>query len=363
MSDLYRMDSHKLIYHPRRVAELQDAWNDWEKAKSVYPIYVELSPVGACNHRCTFCACDFIGYKHLFMDLDMLRRVLPEMGECGVKSIGLAGEGEPLLHKKIDDIVRLTVEAGIDAAVTTNAVAMRESFIEESLPRLTWIRASVNAGTAATYARVHQTKEEDFERALGNLAKAAAHKRKNGLACAIGAQAVLLPENSGEMTTLARRCADIGLDYLVIKPYSQHRFSLTTAYAGVDYRPLLELKEKLEAESRPGFSVVFRDHTMRKYTEGERYDRCLSTPFLWAYAMADGSLWGCSAWLSDQRFDYGNLNEAGFRDIWQGEKRRANFEYVRRELDISECRKNCRMDEVNRYLFQLYTGVPHANFI
>ena len=58
------------------------------------------------------------------------------------------------------------------------------------------------------------------------------------------------------------------------------------------------------------------------------------------------------------------LTELTFKGIWQGEKRRKNFHYVLNELDIKECRKNCRMDEANRYLFDLKENqIPHVNFI
>ena len=124
--------------------------------------------------------------------------------------------------------------------------------------------------------------------------------------------------------------------------------------------------EKLSEMNREGFNLVFRSNTMKKYMDSDenRYPKCSATPFVWAYVMADGQVYGCSAYLLDKRFEYGNLNEASFQDIWQGEKRKENFHYVRHQLDIHECRRNCRMDEVNRYLYQLSDNrVPHVNFI
>jgi len=153
---------------------------------------------------------------------------------------------------------------------------------------------------------------------------------------------------------------------LVIKPYSQHKYSNTHTYDAVDYSRYLEMGSQLTTMSNNNFNVVFRDNTMRKYMEPEdsRYKKCNATPFVWGYIMADGAVYGCSAYLLDSRFEYGNLNDASFKDIWQGKKREQSFFYVRNTLDIHECRKNCRMDEVNRYLFQLCEhSIPHVNFI
>ncbi|MGD2119852.1 MAG: radical SAM protein [Chromatiales bacterium] len=367
MTDQYAIDSHKLIYHPERVAEWLNAGSDWESASTVYPIYLEMSPVGACNHRCRFCAVDYIGYQSRRLDVDMLAQRLPEMGRLGVKSIMYAGEGEPLLHKQMAEIVELTHASGIDVSFTTNGSVLRDDFVERALPLTSWIKVSLNAGSAETYAHVHQTKAEDFERVINNLTRLVQARNQGGHHCVIGAQILLLPENQHEIEQLATICRDrIGLDYLVVKPYSQHLSSLTNEYENIDYAPLLGMRERLGQYNSDKFNVVFRDNTMKKFQQGQqqRYSRCHATPFFWAYVMADGSVYGCSAYLQDERFCYGNLNDSSFRQIWEGQRRQQNFAFIQQELDIKDCRVNCRMDEVNRYLAR-FRDVPvkHVNFI
>jgi len=356
-----------MMYHPERVARFLAAGDDWGKVREIAPIYVELSPVGACNHRCTFCAYDYIGYEPVTMDDQALVALMREMGGLGVKSVHLAGEGEPLLHKSIVEAIEGGAEAGLDFGITTNGTVVNERFVEQALDKVTWMKVSINAGTPETYLAIHRSKAGDFEKVIANLTRAVERKRRDGLATTIGAQAILLPENAGELERLVTICRDeIGLDYLVIKPYSQHLASNTHRYDGIDYNDYLYLEDVLSPYSTEAFQVVFRAKTMRKYGQeiAERYTTCYSTPLFWAHIMTSGELYACPAYLKDARFALGNVFEAGFEGVWKGEKRRRNFEYVRHGLDISECRRNCRMDEVNRYLFDLKEGrVPHVNFI
>ncbi|MBL4761328.1 MAG: radical SAM protein [Gammaproteobacteria bacterium] len=366
MADNYSIDAQKLVFHPKRVASWIDSRKNWDKAKEVYPLYVEISPVGACNHRCTFCAVDYIGYKSIRLDATLLGERLIEMGHLGIKSIMYAGEGEPLLHKDINNIVKMTADAGIDISFTTNAVLMNDKFIKQSLPLVSWIKVSLNAGTAETYAKVHQTKEKDFDTVIANLRAAVKYKQQNKLGCALGAQILLLPENQDEIVTLAKLCKEIGLDYLVVKPYSQHLFSETTRYENVSYEHYSGLADELSSLNTDSFNVVFRSQAMKTSSEqlDDRYNKCHATPYFWAYVMADGAVYGCSAYLMDDRFDYGNINNNSFKEIWQGEKRFKNWSFIANELNIKDCRKNCRMDSVNRYLDQLVNTPPaHVNFI
>jgi cyclic pyranopterin phosphate synthase len=365
--DRYGIDSHKLIYHPKWVSNLIDGNSDWEKAKNIYPLYIEISPVGACNHRCTFCAVDYIGYKARMLDPKILIDRLNEMASLGVKSVMYAGEGEPMLHKQIVEIVEATKKAGIDVSFTTNATVINEKFIERALPHTSWIKVSINAGTSKTYSKIHQTKEKDFFKVIDNLKKAVKEKKDKNIKCTIGAQALLLPENENEIEELVKLCKnEIGLDYLVIKPYSQHLSSDTKIYENIDYSKYIHLDEKFSKYSDVNFNLVFRSHTMKKHIESNdaRYKKCSATPFAWAYLMADGELYGCSAYLLDQRFAYGNLMEKSFKEVWHSKKREENFYFVKDKLNIIECRKNCRMDEVNRYLDRLINDkVIHKNFI
>ncbi len=356
MADRFRIDGHKLMYHLPRVAA-------WVEGRPVYPIAMEVGPSGSCNHRCLFCAVDYLEYQPRFLDAAVLGQRLSELAGLGLKSVMFAGEGEPLLHREIAGIVAHTRAAGIEAALVSNAVLLGEELCRALLPNLTWLKVSCNAGTPATYAAVHRTRPEDFERVMANLAAAVRIRREAGLACTIGIQLLLLPENAHEVAALAARAREIGLDYLVIKPYSHFDRSRTTRYRDIRYEEYRGLAAAVRACATASFDVVFREETMRLHDEGERtYGRCLALPF-YSYIDAGGTVWGCKEYLGDERFAFGNINEQSFREIWDGPRRAAVLRFVAEELDVRGCRTNCRLDKMNRWLWEISHPAEHANFI
>ena len=324
---------------------------------------MEASPSGLCNHRCTFCALDFMEYKKRFLNTEIFTQRLTEMEKLGLKSIMYAGEGEPLLHKDIAQIITQTKKAHIDAAMTTNGVLFKKKLAEKILGNMEWIKVSINAGRADTYADIHRTKSADFNKVLQNMENAAKIRSKYNYACTLGMQMLLLPENVDEAVELANSARNIGMDYLVIKPYSQHLLSKTTKYSDIKYSAYQHLAEKLSQYNTDNFHVVFRLRTMKKWDDSSRnYKRCLALPF-WSYLDAGGNVWGCSLYLEDDRFLYGNINDSSFKSIWEGEKRLQSLKWVDEHLDPESCRVNCRMDEVNRFLTDLKNPPQHINFI
>lgn len=356
MEDNYRIDSHKLIYHVGRV-------NQWLNGESIYPIYMEIGPVGRCNHRCIFCAFDYLKYSGPSIDTEALKRALADAARHGVKSVMYAGEGEPLVHKDIAGLVPFTKSLGIDVAVTTNGVLFDKDMASRCLGALSWIRVSFNAGTKETYAKVHRCNPDDFDRVVASLKQAVELKAKHGYACTIGVQILLLPQNQHEVPTLAALMKKIGVDYLTVKPFSKHPMSYCDIDPNFKYTDLLSLSEELASFSDDRFRVIFRSHAMTKRETGDRpYRHCLSLRF-WAYIDASGNVYGCSAYLGNQDFCYGNIYKQTFSEIWEGERHKAMLHMAEQELDTSQCREICRLDDINTYLWELKHPSPHVNFI
>ena len=363
MSDEWLIDSHKLTLHPHRVAQWLDA-DTWEQAKKLYPIYWEITTSAACQHRCTFCSTDAIGYPAILMDKDILIERMREAAQLGVKSVMFAGTGEPLVHKRIPDICAGARQAGLDYAFTTNGVLMLldNAFPKDGLLGATWIKISLNAGSRETYIKVHRTKGEDWDKLWASIKVIVGMRNTTGSKTTIGVQCVILPENAYEMGALAALCIDAGADYLVLKPYSQATFMLSHTYENIDYSAMREYLQGVVKLSTNSFKVIYRHNAIsEEIGKKHAYDKCRATPNFWTYSMADGRVFTCSAHLLDERFCIGNLNENTFQEIWEGEKRRENWELMQ-SFDIKQCRLNCRMNGPNKYLHQL-KHQAHATFI
>lgn len=348
-----RIDSHKLIYHPEVVSQ-------WLKGKMIYPIELEIAPSGACNHRCIFCAVDYIGYKSVSLDKDLIINMVKELHPLGLKSIIHAGEGEPLLNKNIGEILNAIKEIGVDSAMSSNGVLLTKKLSQEVLHALKWIRFSISAVTPSIYSKIHRTKESDIDKVLNNLEEAVAVKRDQKLKTTLGSQLLLIPENINDVINTALALKKTGIDYLSIKPYSQHPESKNVIE--IDYKPLLELESRLKEIETDDFRIFFRASAMKNKILRKNYDQCYGLPFF-SYIDANGSVWPCISFLGNEKYCYGNLYKNTFVEIWNSENKILVDKKIS-ELDLNkECREICRNNEINKYLYELKNPSEHVNFI
>jgi radical SAM protein with 4Fe4S-binding SPASM domain len=346
------VDNHKLMYHPKRVAE-------WKDSGDCFPVYVEIGPTNRCNHKCIFCALDWVKKGGHDIDTKTMLKTLKDMAAAGVKSVMYAGEGEPLLHKDINLFIKGAKENGIDVAMTTNGVRFDKKMAEECLPHLSWIRFSVDAGTKETYAIIHRTREEDFDKVIRNIADAAEVRDRLGLKTVIGVQFLLIPENIHEASGLARIVCDAGADNIQIKPYSHHPSSHNQI--SMQYSQHDSLEGELLALQSDKFKVSFRKQTMARLESERDYTECLGLPFF-ALIDAKGNVIPCNLFYDQEDFTYGNINKQSFKEIWLGEQRKRVRQKVISQ-GCENCRDGCRLDVINRYLHRIKHPEDHDNFI
>lgn len=348
-----RMDSHKLIFHPDRVAH-------WLAGENIYPIEIEVGLSGACNHRCIFCAVDYMGYKPQILNSDSFIKSLNSMGAVGVKSIIYAGEGEPLLNPNAPEIFNYTKSLGIDAALSTNGVLLTKEKAEYCLKSLSWVRFSIAGATPTTYSKIHQCKPSDLDRVLKNMADVVTVKRAQNLKTTLGAQLLLLPENKNEVFMLGKIVREIGFDYFTVKPFSQHPSS--KAKLTVDYSESEEIGRQLKELETDNFRIYFRSKSIENLNMDKPYKECAGVNFM-TYIDSLGEIFPCIVFMGNKDFIYGNINDQDFAEIWQSEKAQKIRSCFDNEFIHKYCRKNCRLDEMNKYLHELKNPGLHVNFI
>jgi radical SAM protein with 4Fe4S-binding SPASM domain len=346
------IDSQNLIYHPKRVAE-------WLEKKDCFPIYVEVGPTSRCNHKCIFCALDWLENKKSDISTDLMNKTLEEMAYFGVKSVMFAGEGEPLLHKDIASFVKTASENGMSVAITSNGVLFGEEKAESCLPYLSWIRFSIDAGSRDIYSEIHQTNPNDFDKVIKNIRIASEIKKRDNLKVNISTQILMIPQNIDEVIKLAEISKKAGADNIQVKPYSQHPSSknkFVVKYKDYDY-----IEKELEKFNSKSFQIFFRKNTLERKQQGASYDSCYGLPFF-TLIDSQGNILPCNLFYGNEEFTYGNLYENSFQEIWKSTKRKKVLKKLKQK-GVEECREVCRLDAVNRYLYTLLNFPDHKNFI
>ncbi|MCK9630298.1 MAG: radical SAM protein [Methanoregula sp.] len=346
------VDSHKLIYHPERVSE-------WIRTGDCFPIYVEIGVTNRCNHRCVFCALDWCEKNPLDIDTEVMKRALHEMAECGVKSVMFAGDGEPLMHRDICDLITHARQQGLDVAIATNGVLFNREKLEKTLPSISWVRFSVDAGTPDTHKKIHCGGSYDFQRILTNVRDAVAIKKRDHLPVVLGVQFLLIPDNFNDLIPFIEAFKEIGVDNVQIKPYSQHPLS-KNRYS-IEYAQYQGIEDTIRRYETPEFQVIFRSQTAHRLMTKRNYHECYGLPFF-TLVEADGTIIPCNLFHHNPDFCYGNLNTESFSDIWNGKTRKHILQQLTKNT-IEHCRDGCRLDAINRYLSQLKNPHPHVNFI
>ena len=347
------MDQTKLKYHPRRIA-------DWLEGKDIYPLHVDVGPSNGCVYRCKHCYLKHLGHEPKMLSRDVMLNLMRSFGKVGVKSVFFAGSGEPLLNESVADAATEAKKAGVDVAMATNGLLMTAKVADKMVDALSWVRFSMQGGTAKSYAHLHGTKETNFFAVRENLDLLCSLRNQRCPDLKIGVMTCVVPGNEGELTLLANIAKNAGADYYTIRPPSTNptRPVYPPLWYGTRLSDNLDDIEELEDDN---FQLIIRRNLFYDMVHRE-YRKCYSLPFL-CQVDGDGSVYACGTFTGNSDYCYGNLNEMSFEDIWASQRRKDVMRRITESGDFHACDNLCRMHNINKYLWGLKNPPAHVNFI
>ena len=318
------LDSHKLSHHLDRVRA-------WEAGERIAPVSVDMSLTRACGAMCSFCyAMMQESQARSLIKTSHALNLLDDFSAIGVRSVSLVSDGESTLSKAYIPFIRHAAELGIDVGNATNGWEWEPETIEQVLPFLTWVRFTVGAGRAESYASIMYrgaAHAEVFDRAMRHIRYAVDLKKRLRLPVTLGIQMVLMPHLKDEILPFAQLGLDLGVDYAVIKHCSddeQHTL-------GIDYREYEGLSDLLlaaEAMSNEQTKVIVKWDKIR---DGDKpsYQRFYGPQFL--LQISGSGLVAPSGMFFNARYSklhIGNFTEERFIDIFRSDRYWRAMDYL-----------------------------------
>jgi MoaA/NifB/PqqE/SkfB family radical SAM enzyme len=359
ITDKFMMDGSKMLWHLDRVV-------DYVNGVKIAPISIDVGISKGCNIHCEYCFGVLQGnhYKNGVDDYfprEPLLRYMKDAGECGVRSLAIIGEAEPLVNPYVYEAIHAGKKAGADMSLGTNGLLLDTGIKgQQVLEDLTWIRFNISAATQESYLRVHRS--PDFDVAKSKIKFCVDTKKSKSLSLTVGLQMVLTPSNVDQVICLAQLGKDLGVDYLVVKQCSDTVENSLGVYKRFsEYKDFTEILKEAESLSTPDYKVIVK---WRKIAGGRTFKQCLGTPFL-LYSSGDGLLFPCGMFFDPQyHADYlmGDLKTQSFKEIIYSQRYLDVIEKVRK-IDVNNCYTGCKTHAINEYLWQLKNVPEHWRFV
>lgn len=184
------------------------------------PIMLQLEVTSRCNYKCRYCIVhNGTGSDvHGDMDMGLFRRILVHFPKSFY--VQLQGQGEPLLHPQLTEMVRILEEQRRFSAIITNGSLWTEEVSRELLEAGIDVVA-FSLDLCDPEEMEYQRLGMDYSEVAGNLRRLVSLRDEIRPETAIGVSAVLLRsvyKNKDRLHEAVQRLDDLGIDFLVVDP-------------------------------------------------------------------------------------------------------------------------------------------------
>lgn len=332
----------KLLAHADRLDQI--VAGQWP-----YPLDWHIYPSNVCNHACTWCMfrkpAGGDGKVEQFdfrvkLSRPVLLRAIHDAARTGAVQIEFAGGGEPLLNRHTAEAMALAQElaaqrpAGHRQALKVSLTTNGTNLTPEIAALCDHIRVSLNAGTAAQHTRTNHGGQPghpgDWEQILHRIADAMPARRGD-----IGLAFVVDHENYRDILPFCRIAADLGVDFVYIRPAFYWERELDAQVRAVMPQALKICQlAQWELRDRP---LLIRAITAKfdGHWSPRTYTRCRAVQ-TGITLRATGDFAVCQD-RTDLTFGSGYAAGAAFEDVWGSDEHRAVVARITADGELTKC--------------------------
>jgi len=351
----WRFDGCKLLWHMDRVHQY------YRDGKRIAPIHMDIGATKLCNAKCVYCYGIYQEMSRDIIPADILIRLLSDAPHLGVKSLTITGDGEPTLNPALYDAVQAGFKAGLDIGIATNGIALDIAKLAILLGTCTWLRFNLSGYGEEGYKSIHGVPQ--WERVQANILLASELKKEYGYKCTIGLQMVLIPSALPHVIPISKFAIKNGIDYFVIKQYSDPGCSLMSQFNLDWYNNTEVLNTLYEAEQMStGGTKIVPKWGMIKSMGVRPYDHCMDCPLIFQVS-GNSKCYPCGYLFNNEEYCYGDLKKQTLQEIitskryWDIIDKMAKFDVHK------DCHGNCRHDFTNEFIHNYLRKPDHINFI
>lgn len=278
-----------------------------------HPLGLQLEPTTVCQLDCPHCPRikAIAGQEIGHMDFDKYQLLMEELGPYLV-AMAVWQWGEPLLHPRISDIVKIAHDYNLITLLSTNAQVDLHSFDLESFMAsgLDMLIISMDGVTQEVYQQFRQG--GDLERVKEFVRAAVAIKQKlRKPTPIINVRTIATRDSEAEIPLVRDFAMQAGADVYSAK-------SITLSYDDDPDHPALPINKSLR-------SFQYRGEAERQAYK--KLPNCCTKPWSWPTLRYDGTVLLCEC-DHTMANGLGNAFTTPFRDIWFSEhaaKLRENY--------------------------------------
>ena len=328
----------KIFHHPKKLGEFL-------KTGSTTPITWELDPTNNCNHDCIGCYAKGAGGRtnNEFLRIEEAKSYIDQIYDLKANAITLTGGGDPMMNRATPQIIEYIKSKGMEVGLITNGSFFNKKNSPVILENCTWVRISLDSGSPEVFELIRRRPKKEFFDILDKMALLVDHRDLNNNDCTIGVGFLTSKQTIPDMVSFTKFCEERGVDYVEFRPFHG------------DY-VIPDCIEECLKVATDKFKVYYSEH---KY-DGEykkKYCKCHAQNF--SGVINVHKVYVCCHFRGVEKYELGDLRENTLEEIWNSSERKK----IVNNINFKDCIALCKLDLVNRSLWELRGEPEHVNFI